>query len=203
MRLISYLTAVCCLSPGTFAFAENSSEDARKNLTWQAEVHAGFNGAGAGVGVFLPGDNRVDLSYSEISLSLLGTTAELHNYKLEFQSFVGNSFYYSLGVTHSDFRLTQDEIYFNASSITYGRNVMTSSAKSNLVHVTIGNEWQWDHFFIGAEWIGGAKVVSWSYTNSYADGTDEAMRKSWEQDTEEIAKANEYTLLNLFLGFSF
>ncbi|WP_141734504.1 hypothetical protein [Oligoflexus tunisiensis] len=186
-----------------YALADSgSSAKVRKDKFVQAGVHGGVNGSGSNFGLFLPGDNRIDVSYSMSSIEFLGLTYKENLYSLEFQSFLGNSFYYALGVTQRNLEITIRDFYIPETGgvTTY----LTSKGQSIGPHLVIGNEWQWDYFYLGAEWVGVISSSSWKYENEYPDGTwTQSETDYWDKNIEKAIKQSSFMGLNLTLGFSF
>jgi hypothetical protein len=203
MQALKLITIALLLLPFPCAQAESGeSASARKNKTLQIGAHGGGNGTGTNLGLFLPGDNRIDLSYSMSSLDFLGLTYKQSIYSLEFQSFLGNSFYYALGVTQRKLEVTIKDYYSpETGSVTTHLNCKGQSFGPHLV---IGNEWQWNYFYLGAEWVGFISPSTWSYKNEYNNETwTDTDKAYWDQTIEKAVKQTSFMGLNLTLGFSF
>jgi hypothetical protein len=203
MQVLKFIVAGLLLLPFHYAQAQSgASASARKNKLIQVGVHGGANGTGTNLGLFIPGDNRIDLSYSASSLNFLGLTYKQSIYSLEFQSFVGNSFYYALGVTQRNLEITIQDYYVPETGTTTTH--LTCKGQSIGPHLVIGNEWQWDHFYLGAEWVGFISSSTWNYENKYNDETwTESDKAYWDKTIERAMKQTTFMGLNLTMGFSF
>ena len=85
------------------------------------------------------------------------------------------------------------------------RELYRGETESSGVFFGIGNEWQWDNFFIGCEWIGFGYNASHSWEVNYEDEAYQAANSSQvEEDLETIAmKVFHVYALQFQIGFSF
>lgn len=203
MQVFKFISFALLLMPFHNVQAQSGeSASARKNKIIQVGAHGGANGTGSNLGLFLPGDNRIDLSYSASSLDFLGLTYKQSIYSLEFQSFLGNSFYYALGVTQRNLEVSIRDYYVpeTGDMTTY----LSCKGQSMGPHLVIGNEWQWNYFYLGAEWVGFISSSTWKYENNYDDGTwTESDKAYWDRTIEKAVKQSTFMGLNLTMGFSF
>jgi hypothetical protein len=179
-------------------FAEPSGT-VRASKSVMIESHLGFNGVGFGFGYFLPNDSRIDCATSQSDLMQSLDRSEI--YKIEYQSFTANSFFYNLGVSHRRIK-ADDYSYGSYSSYMFGR-YGSSEIKAVHAHFAIGNEWSFRYFFIGAEWFGFSSPLTWQYTTYYPDTASAGDRELWNAETEREAKKTVLIGPNLYIGFAF
>lgn len=164
MRIILLLLALT-----TQAFAGNSQEN-RKSLDYQATMGLGNLELASGYGL--------SLSKFLDENSLLGVTAKVGiqsdvdddrdqretNFDVHFKRFLGNSFY-----------LNPKLYYLNWNDPR--ENLPERSLTSIGAGVSLGNQWQWERFTVGADWLSISKNLiyfkreevraSWYITSLY------------------------------------
>lgn len=103
------------------------------------------------------------------------------NVALQYKHFTGNSFYVAPEIFYLNTR--EDEAWFLNDLF----NVKKQYAEyvSMGVGVRIGNQWSWDHFSLGVDWIGYGRRVG-----------------IFRRDTDNLTD-NTWTLLNVYAGLSF
>ena len=111
-------------------------------------------------------------------------------YGLHLKYFMGNSVFVRLGVTRRDYHYTRT---FNASS-----NQSYFDAEVNHVTVGIGNDWQWENFFLGFDWIK-LNIFPFGYklTNEQVAPGDSL------KSQEDTARSEGSLQIGLHAGFSF
>jgi hypothetical protein len=116
-----------------------------------------------------------------------------------YKEFVGNSFYLAGGGLYKtvEFGWEKDELFQIGDS--------RGSFKGNSIMATfaIGNQWQWDGFTMGCDWVGIAAPL-YSKTTS-TDRTDLATEDYGKLDDEEQRQLKDIQLygLRLYVGASF
>lgn len=99
------------------------------------------------------------------------------------KSFNGNSFYFEPSVYYRKQKVVQETTTVNSVLISSKSGDITDIG----VSIRIGNQWQWDSFTIGCDWIG--------LTQSLSD-----LDSNGNLDSDEYGSLS---LLNLYLGASF
>ena len=113
--------------------------------------------------------------------------------EVSYKQFERNSFYYQATAYYRD-ATTIDSIttsYINGIMVDKDYDGKVSFTDVG-VGIKIGNQWHWDNFTIGCDWIGITKSIATLSEDS--------------EDNEEsryIAASTQTTLLNLYLGASF
>lgn len=175
-------------------YTVNESEMNREDLNYQATLYiagAALSLPSSGIGFykFLNENELVGINYYSMKdnddLSLYDGTA----ISLSYKKFNGNSFYFEGYVYYRNIK-TIDKI----SIISFGGSTTeTREGEADYedlgVGLKIGNQWQWDNFTLGCDWIGVAKRVA---TLSY-DG----------EKSDFYNSNSNTTLLNFYLGYSF
>ena len=117
-----------------------------------------------------------------------------------YKQFSGNSFYFKTGLDYTTY-----ERYYN-----YGwtNNVPTDgySYKGSKVSasISIGNQWQWENFTLGCDWVGlSAPLTSESHDEKYW-GDDSNYSQAKLEESKDASLKNGFPLaLHLYLGASF
>jgi len=133
---------------------------------------------------------------TSISGSQSGSSGDLKTSSigLHYKHFSGNSFYWRGGF---DFRRAT-ETYNYASD--YYKFTGTSFA----ANFQIGNQWQWEYFTLGCDWIGVSVPLSHSFSDEQTSATAPSYYAGWLSDDEDLfVKRTNLTLLRFYLGASF
>ncbi len=111
--------------------------------------------------------------------------------------FTGNSFYLKLGI---DYR----RIDYRYEDPVLGSNYEKTSFLGNTLGAAflIGNQWQWQNFTFGADWIGLSGPLVWQIESSGSVGTNPNIRRR-DKDEDRYLKENVIILSRLFVGASF
>jgi len=133
--------------------AETSQEN-RLTRTIEVQGHAGFSGFGLSAGIYLPGDNRIDLKWSQSDAAFLEFDEK--SFKVELQTFTRNSLYYAFGVHHRSLHWEQPY----SSFMTYADQFLErSETRSEGLYFVVGNEWTLGNFVVGGEWFGMSQPI--------------------------------------------
>lgn len=111
-----------------------------------------------------------------------------------FKQFSGNSFYYKLGL---DYTMGKYNYRFDGYRAEYEGSSIGAS-------IAIGNQWQWDSFTIGCDWVGYRTPISTNTkTNKIVGSIDKDDEKSFNDDVKILFKDSNLMLLKFYLGASF
>ena len=117
-----------------------------------------------------------------------------------YKQFVSNSFYFRTGFDYNHVDYKYDLISSSFNSGTIG----SFSSDSLIANFTIGNQWQWEQFTLGCDWIG---IASPLYTKTsdltYKGSQDSSIKDDIEADQKYYITDNSAILLRLYLGFTF
>lgn len=166
-----------------FAFYHNP------NILWGLEVTGGKNSV-SGNSNGLYGDTNLNAAINTQAKSL-GVFGKF---------FLGNTFYIRGGL---DFRsATYSFVYndtANSTQTSYGFN-----GNSSVATVLIGNQWQWENFTLGCDWVGLGLPLTSSLSNEYYTSNDPTQNYSDFSNREQIfVKGGTLNLLRFYLGASF
>lgn len=197
MVMRKLLISVLLLS-ATAAQAASTSEANRKkqHLSLTAEI-LGSQGEGGALGLFL-GDNVVleashvgldlELSYFEFKTSLSEIRAK---------TFLGNSFYVNAG---AGYQLFEGSVHFDFDE-TYSSSTRITRAGAVFA---IGNQWQWEYFTLGCDWIGAFIPFGKAKVDiDYSHDISEEDKKAREKDLEGIMTLRQSLALRFYLGLTF
>jgi hypothetical protein len=135
-------------------------------------------------------------STSSDSYNIRGNSVGVH-----FKHFVGNSFYYRTGIDYRSLKYKYDY----TSSFSPANNVHRSfDGKSFGVTFAIGNQWQFENFNIGCDWIGFTVPLSKSISNESVTSPSATYDNEQLADDEKTyIKNTSATLLRFYLGATF
>jgi hypothetical protein len=199
------------------AIYKDSSEYGRMNkkfsIQYQGGITADVGASGIVAAYFLDRNLLVQAEFmgsnGEGKRSTWGTSADRHeeleninSFGLHLKKFLGNSFYVNSGLDwiRRDYRYS----YKSSLAPTYNASRSFETQGLNAAFV-IGNQWQWDNFTIGCDWLGISaplafqKVTSESVNSSDYDYDMARMRE--KQD--ELKTRVQFSALRLSLGWSF
>jgi hypothetical protein len=197
--------------PSTEQIYRNSSEFYRldKKMLFTAQL-AGFgpspgnSSLGLTAGYYLDHNSLVTLDatksnnpnasfYSQYRISHFSTG-------LSYKKFVANSFYYKAGF---DYR-TVEYNYKNFDLFTGLSNREDSfNAESVVASLSIGNQWQWENFTLGCDWIGYSKTIYYDIKNEKSIGGTTTLHPELIDSENELVKMGMHTILRFYLGASF
>lgn len=177
---------------------EHTSLNNRQNKKYQLSVGVGNEYSIAAftltAGYFIDSSQVITLRYSRItqdkeSEALSNELHRIRAYTLGYRKFLGNSFN------------IQPTLYYRKSSTDYvNEGAVKSVGSPNLVYddvgvgFKIGNEWQWDNFVLGIDWIGLNKTIHKINSQRTWQGAPQATH--FKEETT-------FTLVSLYLGASF
>lgn len=115
-----------------------------------------------------------------------------------YKHFFSNSFFVRGGLWHEkvkgEFTVSKDVL---ATSEDVTQSIGWYSALN--MQLGIGNQWQWESFTLGCEWIGSMTRLG----HSHEFELNQASATKSGQEFMELKEKNQATLLNVFLGFAF
>lgn len=109
--------------------------------------------------------------------------------------FNGNSFYFNAGM---DFRKI-NYVYTNSWSPVDSRFKATAAN----VSFSIGNQWQWDNFTLGCDWLGLTYPLFRDISESKITTADSYYKERFEDEKDDYTKKVSGKLLSFYLGYSF
>lgn len=117
-----------------------------------------------------------------------------------YKQFSGNSFYFKGGLDYSTYDRSYNYMWLNGTP-TDGYSYKGSKVSASL---SIGNQWQWDNFTIGCDWIGIAMPITSESHDERIWGDDTDYAESQLEDSKKTYLKNGFPLaLHLFVGASF
>lgn len=163
-------------STGTGGAGLNFGWYQNRNLIWQIETTS---------------YNRRENSIIDASSSSIG---------LHLKFFTGNSFYMNGGLDLRRVDYKDEYLYVSGS----GWETAGFTSESLAATYGIGNQWQWDKFTIGCEWVGVAAPISYRVSNEVIpDNLTSWSRDELNRDIKRYSSNGVMTLLKFYLGASF
>lgn len=186
----------------------NSSQSKRQNLKLELLLDAiGFTpsptfGVSAGY-YFSP--NQIISGRFGIASGVISSMDE-KILSIDLKSFWGNSFYTRAGFSKRDYDFSWD-VYptDEEGNIGFETETLTAKTSSMGLELGLGNQWQWNSFTIGADWVG-------VYLPLTSSGTDEVVNESGAieanlltnvDDDVKYAKTTQLAFVRFYLGIAF
>lgn len=191
----------------------NSSEHNRigKTIVLTGQLFGGgpsaSSGQGATVGFHLDRNRLVQFEAlwggTGNLFYLVGGKTTVRSAGVHFKHFVGNSFYYRTGLEYKtvDYNYNYTFVYTNG----YDRESFSGNALG--AAVVIGNQWQWENFVLGCDWIGitapFTSQVTAQESSSSLNGSSSSESTSLYSYQDRLLKEPYFHFLRFFLGASF
>jgi len=163
-----------------------------------------WTGANAGVnaGLFMDSNSLVNVSYSWSMESYGCTTSYECEFKtkslgVSYKKFLTSTFYVQGGINQHQIRFTEEDedLFFPEIVYEYGFTADVTAAS-----FAIGNQWLWNDFTLGVDWIGMEYPLMTSFRNeSASDNWKYKLRDKKEEYTGQGAML----AARLYLGASF
>lgn len=158
---------------------------------------------GANAGYFLSPNQLFGIRWEKHEyLNVSYFSGVTKSYGIYGKTFFGNSFYvnYGLSKNYSEFRLKKaryslrDLLTNNVSrDLTYIRN---EKWEHSGIDLSIGNQWQWEHFTLGADWVG--------FYQSFASSRKEYYENERDQENHDALFLRDHIRgLVFYIGSSF
>ena len=167
---------------------KNSSRENRKNKKYNVSI-----GAGKELGINAGITGELSYFYDQSSILFFKYTKVDDDYRLGFDNsaitklgtkqFFGNSLYYKV----SGYYLSSDTKHFENTDNSQIKAVKSTFSELG-ASVSIGNQWHWDNFTIGADWVGLNRTL---------------LEISKFKPPFERKNMNTVSALNIHLGYSF
>lgn len=182
-----------------------SSADQRQDKKWLVTVQPfgygpnAFSSNGVNAGLFIDPESIVQL---EVTISNRATpffswNKNENDYKINaysfgahYKQFVGSSFYFNAGL---DYRKV-DYRYEPSSG-----NMLAFKGDSSGLSLSIGNQWVFNRFTIGCDWVG-------FFTPFYSGTSDEnytGSKSDLDSDIRTYVEKSQIMLTRVYLGFAF
>lgn len=191
---------------------ENSSEHNRmdKRFVVEAQLFGGSTLTGATTGAIIGyhldrntviqaeltkgdgtnGNDSESLGFSERE----GATVGLHA-----KRFLSNSFYVKGGLDYTKMKYNANYIWTSApNKEAYGFEANLISAA-----LVIGNQWQWDNFTLGCDWIGLTLPISHEITSEFNDKNLASHAQYNKDDQDTLLKNGTGQALRFYVGATF
>jgi hypothetical protein len=183
---------------------ERSSEHYRmdKNfeMTFSPMSFGGFSltNTGLNAGVFINRNSQVLVSYSwsqseRTCVGFENCDIKDNFWGLAYKRFVGNSFYMQAGASHHTIQYDESN---SSNDVMFGYDATITTAD-----FAVGNQWNFDGFTIGCDWVSFGLPVSSSFSNSYYNSPYTEDDVTNRQD--EWKKNGRMIFAKLYLGGTF
>jgi hypothetical protein len=160
-----------------------------------------FPSMGINGGYFIDADKLVQIEVNRGKLGLSSFDIATESLGVNLKYFTGNSFYVKAGAAYRSVSM-KNAICFNCAA---NNRVDLGAANAIAAELAVGNQWQWENFTFGCDWIGlmvplvtaGGDPVPTDIAMADRDRTE--INNLWNQ----LNKSPTTTLLRFYLGASF
>lgn len=190
------------------AVQENSSAHNRMGKKSQVTAGSGLiigliPGAGLNYEYFLTPNSTLQLQAAQGEVDtwfFSDHTFEGTLISANYKRFEGNSFYYRVGGDYRKIKVSSNDKDFG---IFASDERISGTAESLSASIAIGNQWQFESFTIGCDWIG-LTVPVINISNTFkSDNMASASYASDKKDWEDLKTQPSAQILRLYLGASF
>lgn len=121
------------------------------------------------------------------------------SYGIHYKQFTGNSFYFRVGADYRTvkYKYTSRDIFTDEIN-----SISRFEGDSVTATVLIGNQWQWENFTLGCDWIGIALPVTTTISSESVTGISPDSRYM-KEDQDWLVKNPASIGLRFYLGASF
>lgn len=160
-----------------------------------------MSGAGLNLGLYLDPKSLVQLELTStnsdapmfIFFNSGNYDIKAYSAGVHYKQFVGNSFYFNAGLDYRkiDYKY---ESYNNS-------NTETFIGESSGISAAIGNQWVFNRFTIGCDWVGFFTPLSYNiYNKTYSGSYTE---KDVDSDAKNYVKRTQIMITRVYLGLVF
>jgi hypothetical protein len=156
---------------------------------------------GANIGLYLSSNAILQVEYASGSIGLGFYDLGAKSLGINVKFFTGNSFYLKTGFDYRRISISGVKCLF--CSDPYFK-LDGGSADSIALAVGLGNQWQWNTFTMGCDWLGVTAPVITQYSNDFHQSRISAQDQARIDGAfDRVAKAVSLQLLRIYLGASF
>lgn len=117
---------------------------------------------------------------------------------LHYKHFSGNSFYFRVG---ADYRTLKYKSTF--TNLDQSRDITSFDGDSVAMNLQIGNQWQWESFTLGCDWVGYSLPVTSTIKNMQVVSSSDYEKKWAKEDADMYITKGNLNLLRFYMGASF
>lgn len=183
---------------------EDSSEHMRMNKDYLLTAQlTGFTvapipAAGVSAGMYLNRNSLVQLDFTQGTLPYFFFNLKATTVGVNYKHFYGNSFYTKLGVDYRSISISDINLLY------YEQTGDVGTAETLVGNAAIGNQWQWQNFTIGCDWIGvNPPLVVLSTKYQASSDLSQSDRDDMDRSWNNVAKVTSWQFLRFYLGASF
>lgn len=186
---------------------QGSSEQSRLDKSYQVNAQVFGVGpslasvSGVQFGIFIDPNSLVlfEVTSGSSSASNFASTYKIKasSIGIHYKHFVSNSFYWRGGMDYRTATVDYEDTWFTAG------NLRSFDGTSFALNFQIGNQWQWENFTMGVDWVGYSLPVTSSVGSEKFDRTSNYERTTIKNDEDSFLKNSHLNLLRLYLGMSF
>lgn len=182
---------------------ENSSEHLRMTNTYLLTAQligfavAPIPASGLNAGLYIDRNSIVQLEYSKGTLPYVFFDLHATTFGANYKHFYGNSFYTKVGIDYRNISVSTNDFFLTKEQENVG------TAETVVGNLAIGNQWQWNNFTMGCDWIGINPQIAVLRAHYDTTGMNEEDRNDIDYSWNKLAKVTSWQLLRFYLGASF
>jgi hypothetical protein len=195
--------AVLMMSQSNVALAEGDQKNREGKKAYAAYEMIGLTMMPVGglrLGYFVNPNLVAEVSYLTGGAKIGSFESKKQLMEAKAKYFFGNSFYADGGLAHESW----DVKYAVLNS---GTSLETSNLSGKVgntgVDFHVGNQWQWDGFTLGCDWVGYFLNLSTATSYGSAAGLDAADQKSEEDKIKKSLGGSGLHLTRFYIGWAF
>lgn len=188
-----------------------TSQELRKNQSMMATAQVAGIGplsaytTGVNFGFYIDPNSILDIAYHHnLFFANVGTLGSDYTIKFEmfgthYKHFVKNSFYVKPGLEYRKLSYNYTT-YFPDQKLEESTQFTGSTLTANFA---IGNQWQWDHFTLGCDWVGIGIPIATTISSEYSAGTYSHNLQRLSDDKQRYIKDIVLYFGQFYIGASF
>lgn len=153
---------------------------------------------GINAGFYIDHNSLIEAQFSKGTLHYIFFDIEATTFEMTYKHFFSNSFYTRVGAAYRKILLSNAWFLFSNQTISEIGYVESLAAD-----IAIGNQWQWNNFTLGCDWIGYMAPVSTLNKSFDAHGATGNDLKDLDKAWDNLANVGSFQFLRLYLGVSF
>jgi hypothetical protein len=202
--MIRYLIATSLfLAPVVSQAATDSSSNRSNKAAYVAYDAFGLTlmpVAGPRIGYFVSKDFVAEAGFATGDAKLGEFEANKKIIEVKAKKFFGNSFYVDGGIGYETWEVSYPVAVDSGS---YDTRQLSGNVQNTGVELHIGNQWQWDGFTLGCDWVGYFLSLNTSTSFNDDSGVSPEKKEAEEKDVKQTFAGNSPHITRFYVGWAF
>lgn len=155
--------------------------------------------AGPRLGYFVSKDFVAEAGFATGDAKLGDFEANKKIIEIKAKKFFGNSFYIDGGLGYETWDVSYSVIADTGSDT---RN-LSGSVQNTGIAMHLGNQWQWDGFTMGCDWVGYFMSLNTATSFSSESGVSEERKQEEEDDAKQTFAGSSPHITRFYVGWAF